>query len=110
MPEWKEYTGSDEQIEEMNNSEHGFVMRFSDGTEVPVFHHGNPRIFEGITHYLVCEPHPLADMITRWAQTGQPVYWRNKENGGAGVCHDNFPPFAHADSFNYSFTPFEVES
>ena len=63
--------------------------------------------------YLICEEHPLADMIERWARTGQPVYWKNKASGKWGECAEKgnwlFRPFYAPDICDYSFTPFEEE-
>lgn len=96
MTEWKEYTGSDGQIAEMRQSEHGFVARntssvssimsiklnqlFISGQKNPYL----PELFgnkvseflnyNNTTHYLICDPHPLEDMICQQARTGQPVY------------------------------------
>lgn len=107
--EWVAYTGSDEQIDEIKANIHGYLVRDAlgmlssrvrvafdlDGVEILPF------------EYLICNPHPLADMICQQARTGQPVYWRSIENGGTGKCHEYFPPFAYPNEFEYSFTPFE---
>ena len=82
MTEWKKYDGTDEQIAEMMGAEHGFTVRYSDGAESRVFakdeheFHEDMLIFfnKSVSHYLLCNPHPLADMIIRQAQTGQPVW------------------------------------
>ena len=80
MSEWIEYTGSDKQIEEIRNAEHGFIVS-KDGQESRWFCHGYTAAYvekhlSAFTHYLVCNPHPLANMIKRWADTGQPVWIR----------------------------------
>jgi len=82
MSEWKEYTGSDEQIAEMRNCENGFIIRSSDHM------YSNEIIYSdadfscidafNVTHYLICNPHPRADMIFQQAMTGQPVWIRIK--------------------------------
>ena len=127
MSEWIEYEGTDEQIEEMRNSEHGFIYRdahFEECIDVRYFaefmgrHHLKKYLGEcEVTHYLICEEHHLADMIERWARTGQPVYWQNKLNPRiSGICWVNqeghvmdHPPFVAPNKCNYSFTPSEEE-
>lgn len=37
MAEWKEYTGSDEQIAEMSNAKYGWICRYSNGGGVLYF-------------------------------------------------------------------------
>lgn len=131
LAQWVKYTGSDEQIAEMRNAEHGFMAKnitsissvmsikfnqlFIQGQKGPYL----PELFcnkleNFLTHnntieYLICEPHPLADMICQQARTGQPVWWRNKNSGGTGLCHEYFPPFMHPVEFEYSFMQFEEE-
>lgn len=121
MSEWKNYDGSDEQVEEMLNAEHGFVVSRS---QQEVVLHG--KYFKdsdhirchldtsNVTEYLICKKHPLADMIKRWADTQQPVYWRHKNNGKCGICvmdnaHWMLRPFYSPDYLDYSFTPFSEE-
>lgn len=77
--DWIEYTGSDEQIAEMQAAKNGYLLRFSDGREVHLARHYKDDLLEilnGVTHYLICNPHPLVDMIIKQAQTGQPVWIR----------------------------------
>ena len=61
MSEWIEYTGSDEQIEEINNAKHGFRTRLNK---------------KGHTEFIICQPHQYADLIKIWADTGCPVWVR----------------------------------
>jgi hypothetical protein len=108
MAEWKEFNASEEELVEIWNS-NDVLIRCSNG-----FERLKSQIFTGdfdeyiptVTHYLICEPHPYADMIKRWADTGQPVYARSMSGSGSQLCHEYFPPFAHPDKFEYSFTPF----
>lgn len=77
--EWVEYIGSDEQILEMEEAEYGFVCRFKHGDpdlrwDVGIQHYVKNINLSGLSHYLICKPHPLANMIIRQAQTGQPVW------------------------------------
>lgn len=118
---WIKYTGSDEQIAEIRNAENGYVLQYESGRQEL-----NEWELDGIwnvlgevdktTHYLICQPHPLADMICQWARTGQPVWVRY-----AKVCH--FGQTSEYEICNqiatptpdwnmkaeYSFTPFEEE-
>ena len=107
MSEWIKYDGSDKQIEEINNARYGILAKNN-------FNYIWPDTYEyfdfapiGATEYLICQPHPYADLIKIWADTGCPVYWRSKHGGAAGACHENFPPFAHPNEFEYLLTPFE---
>lgn len=76
MSEWEVYTGSDEQIAELNMSNF-FLLKLKDNAISYVLQ--PPLIMsemdnEVTTHYLICNPHPLADMICQQARTGQPVW------------------------------------
>ena len=64
MSEWKEYTRSDEQIEEINNAPHGYSSRLNK---------------KGKTEYLIHQPHPYANLIKTWADTGCQV-WIKAQN------------------------------
>lgn len=131
--EWKEYTGTDEQIAEMCNAGHGFIWRDNNSgecvsiTELNVFmgrHHLARYLKErSCIHYLTCNPHPLADMIIRQAQTGQPVWVKVKGyeafpsskagetywwDGVYSILKTNQPDW-NITGAEYSFTPFEGE-
>jgi hypothetical protein len=106
-PQWKKFTGSKEQIEEMRNAKDGFICRdeFGNESQIIIFNGGsfvgewgNDReeilVFDGLadshvkryfknrctTEYLICQRSPHAEMIARHAMTGQPVYFRNYED------------------------------
>lgn len=134
--EWTAYTGSDEQIAEMRQSEHGFVCRnnetgsgilsikygqlFSDQSEYPILNamwKGSLKLFidtNNTTHYLICDPHPLADMICQQARTGQPVWVRQsyydqaEEHHGAKIFTTTIPDW-NIPGAEYSFTEFKEE-
>lgn len=75
MAEWKKFTGSEEQYSEIKSAENGWIVRFEDGTESCVCMGGlDPKLIADVSEYLICEPHTHAEMIKRWADTGQPVY------------------------------------
>lgn len=124
MSEWKKYEGTDEQIEEMLNSEYGFILT-ADGKELMITRKFLDCVFDGtkhferwlnlreISHYLLCEPHPLADMIKRWADTGQPVWIRKMIYCGIEKEWQNFAtttPDWDISGAEYSFTPFGEEN
>lgn len=126
MSEWKKYEGTDEQIAEMLNAEHGFVVK----TEFPsIFNHVvNTSNIKGLfytiktnlacnraTHYLTCDPHPLADMIKRWAETGQPVWVKGSTYDPLTAerffsePYETTMPDWNIPGAEYSFTPFGEE-
>ena len=73
MAKWIEYTGSDEQIEEIQKSEHGVM------TEDFIVIDGSAPINDLLCigdEYLICQPHPYANEIKIWADTGCEVYVR----------------------------------
>lgn len=85
MTEWKKYTGSTQQIYEMWNAKNGYLVRSHEGANDriryapqrrPDFNEFAQHCREAIhvTEYLICNPHPLANMICQQACTGQPVY------------------------------------
>ena len=74
---WIEYTGSDKQYSEIINSRNGFMLRdkFSKVAS-PIFRKlGFNMVLSG-TEYLICDPHPYADEIKIWADTGCMIYVR----------------------------------
>lgn len=84
---WVKYDGSDEQIAEIKSNTHGYIVRDDLGMLS-----NRVRVsfdLEGISilpfEYLICSPHPYADMICQWARTGQPVWVRVTGTMPAGV-------------------------
>ena len=79
MSEWIEYTGSNEQIEEMKG---GFLYRTTSGSQSDIaLNESNfdsidhlKTWMRGATHYLAAKPHQYADLIKIWADTGCPVW------------------------------------
>ena len=138
MSEWEEYTGSDEQIAEMKCATNGILVRLNTPTgkekERTLKHWGGLEEYSDlVTHYFICSPHPLADMICQQARTGQPVwvkmksstYWLIAMRGFDLISQDhlcsviksttpdwNIPNAEYSfSSFekDHSFTPFEEE-
>lgn len=138
MSEWVEYTGSDKQIEELRNAKDGFVLEIIDvghecGTEQTGILLWKDSMMEQlhadsdgmVQKYLICDPHPLADMIFQQARTGQPVYVRMPhdsywntfgiamgyelltENTSAEEIIVTHKPNWNIHGAQYRFTPFE---
>jgi len=98
---WRLYTGSDEQIAEMDNAD-SFIIK-ANGVESHVMHHIDERgLLVDCDQYLICNRHKYANLIKRWVMTGQPVWVRD----GMGTYCTTKPDWniPHAE---YSFTPFE---
>lgn len=73
MAKWKKYTGSDQQIEEIRKSKYGVM------TEDFIVIDGSAPLHDLLCigdKYLICQPHPYADEIKIWADTGCEVYVR----------------------------------
>lgn len=113
--EWQEYTGSDEQLAELQGSKVNLLIRYSDNSEVnwnkSILDIDNHGVFKDATQYWIIPADPLREDKIRYAMTGQPVYWRSKSNGTTGICLDNGVSIPHAfyapDHYEYSFTEFE---
>lgn len=133
-PEWIEYTGSDEQIEEMLDAvENGFLLNstraagvFKGGDFMSSSHLSGYLEYCEVTHYLICQPHPLADMICQQARTRQPVWIRIKgylpmntlheddlvdmlTHRGAVIITTNKPNWHIPGGAEYRLSPFEEE-
>ena len=124
--EWIEYTGSGRQIEEINASE-SFLLKRKDGEISFILHppfEPNEMDSETIAEYLICQPHPYADLIKIWADTGCPVWVRPTKPYEFGISdYENHPTtklmvdhkgvylITTAPDWNipgeYSLTPFE---
>ena len=114
MSEWKKYIGSDEQIAEIKNArKDGYVLRTGPVNETNVLHFIVERDWykDQFTHYLICNPHPYAGMIKRWADTGQPVYIRYKEyqEDNRYKHIETTMPDWNIPNAEYSFTPFNLD-
>ena len=136
MSEWIEYTGSDEQIEAMKNAKHGFIAKNTSEESGVMFIRHNQMFIQlqkepcltelfgnkidsflslnNTTHYLICEPSPLADMIKRQVDTGQPVWikheihWDRADNENTTYCTSE--PDWNIPGAEYSFTPFDEQN
>lgn len=115
MSEWKKYTGSDKQIAEMCGADNGWIVMFYDSTQSEI-HNGYPGKnvnMHAIKGYLLCNPHPLADMICQQARTGQPV-WIKVDRDSCGnkinMIYVTTTPDWNIPNAEYSFTEFKEEA
>lgn len=118
--EWIEYTGSDEQIASMSE---GFIFRDKNGEQCSLIKKGCDFVSHehlrnylsgcAAKEYLICQPHPLADMICQQARTGQPVWvkytleWDRRPDTVETDCTTT--PDWNIPGAEYRFTPFEEE-
>jgi len=114
MSEWKEFTGSPEQIEEIQNSKHGYCVRMADeegAASCLVFYDDSQldrlKTDTAIFQYLIAEPHPLEDMICQQARTGQDVFVHIAGNKKLeATTYITKKPNWHIPGAQYSFTRF----
>lgn len=134
MSEWIEYTGSTEQIAEIEASflESGFIVKKDGGSISDVIQGKQPlcegfvsynfEISWGVNSYLICQRHPLADMICQQAKTGQPVWIKCKESyhihrtpydevhwTGLNNIYKTVTPDWNIPNAEYAFTEFKEE-
>jgi len=126
--QWVKYNGSDEQIAEIKAA-HDVAVKIETGRQFLRSSVYASDFYDYlktgyVIEYLICAPHPLADMICQWARTGQPVYVRITEDGDK----NEFPELSefiesikHVETYctntpdwnipgaEYSFTPFVGE-
>jgi hypothetical protein len=102
---WVKYTGEDCQYKEMSKARNGILARFLNGVEEKLLWL-SPTTLDRMTHYLICDPHPLADMYWQWLQTRQPVWYKHKYMDYTGECSSrSHQPFQFPDDYDYYFTP-----
>lgn len=139
MSEWKEFTGSEDQIHEMIAADEWIVKYIHstapECTKISEINIGVPFYHEmegySVKEYLICNPHPLADMICQQARTGQEVWvlepivgtedhplWPRllaegmyRENVGTAIMENGLfcqystrTPYWHIPDAQYSFT------
>jgi len=109
MIEWKEYTGSDEQIAEMLRNKTGFLIRLDTGEENIIRHaellFNVKKYLSNVTHYWLIPADPLREMKIRQAMTKQPTWIRHNDLGG--VISMTTSPDWNIPNAEYSFTTFE---
>lgn len=98
MSKWVKYTGSDEQIAEIKANIHGYLVRNALGMLSSRVRVAFDLDGVGILpfEYLICNPHPLADMICQQVRTGQPVHIK-VENGTGNHLLDISTGFYYFD-------------
>ena len=133
--EWIEYTGSDEQLKELLTTKSKFMV----DNKWSVFHKPTtlnmPATEDNLNwlaallrdtkvkNYLICQPHPYADLIKIWADTGCPVWVKvTKRNDWVryidgvyykprAMVHEYLEPTTKPDwnipGAEYRLTPFE---
>lgn len=129
MSNWVEYTGSDEQTAEIKKAanHNGILLKFNNGEFLNVILKGEKEVLDHFdkrskyqpSHYLICNPHPLADMICQQARTGQSVWIKHPDTkydwdgilGNIIVDYISITmttiPNWNITNAEYSFTPFE---
>ena len=119
-PEWIEYDGSDEQIKEMlfAANKHGVMIIHHNGELCPAIftdanelaQHLDKRTKYPIKMFLLCQPHPYADLIKIWADTGCPV-WVKRPIAvlriGEPIVFKTTNPDWNIPGAEYRLTPFE---
>jgi len=118
--DWIEYTGSDEQIAEIKNAKHGYVLKSNAGTEkmhTEIFTSDIVDYLDATSYYWIIPADPLRQMKIRQSMTGQPVWVRvptiaERLDTGARTdlyysydCTCN--PIWNIPNAEYSFTPWE---
>ena len=107
MAEWIEYTATGDQIKVLNNalksSSNGVFLRLKNGDHKIIKSHLYAYDF---THYLICEPHPCADLIKIWADTGCPIYAKHKATGQKDSGSGPRAGWNH-EEWEFSLTPFD---
>lgn len=129
MFEWKEYNGSDEQIAEISNAKHGYILRggYKPGTEACFTYSDKIHdyfVLDGPiknynVDYWIIQDDPLREMKVRQAMTGQPVWvkttctgYRPCEFGGdemysKPLIYSTTNPNWNIQNAEYSFTEFK---
>jgi len=108
---WRLYTGSDEQIAEMDNAD-SFIIK-ANGIESHVMHHIDERgLLVECDEYLICNRHKYAKLIQRWSITGQPVWVkvdRDSRGNKINMIYTTTTPDWNIPDAEYSFIEFKEE-
>jgi len=120
--EWKEYNGSDEQIAEISNAKHGYILRgeYKPGTEACFTYSDKIHdyfVLDGPiknynVDYWIIPDDPLREMKVRQARTGQPVWVRKLFECGIEKEWQMFvttAPDWNIPNAEYSFTEFKED-
>jgi len=133
MSEWQTFTGSPEQFLALAEVRHGVIVKgmsepvpITDLQELTAYFRKH-----GTLEFLICNPHPLEDMICQQARTGQEVWvlepfvfaddisvrviveLMHRENVGTAILENGIfcqystrTPYWHIPDAQYSFTRF----
>lgn len=106
---WTEFTGSDDQIDEINNCENGYLLRYGNFNDSDIMEDiARPNYMMDVTHYWVIPDDPLREMKVRQARTGQPVYIREPVNDNYdGAKYITTTPDWNIPNAEYLFTEFK---
>lgn len=119
MSKWIEYTGSDKQIDQLGSAGYGVYLKFEHSNKMFFYSlkdisttDGRVTLSNTVTHYLICDPHPYADLIKLWADTGCPVWVRHEKYNPltGGVTYPSYCMSItdwNIPGAEYSLTPFE---
>ena len=109
MGEWVAYTGSDEQIAEIKNTQNGYVLKKNNGQEVVFLSIEYRPNLENTTHYWIIPDDPLREMKIRQGQTGQPVWIRVTAESWCDTTeiYITTAPNWNIPNAEYSFTAFK---
>ena len=102
MAKWVKYTGSDEQLEEIQKSKHGVM------TEDFIVIDGSAPIHDLLCigdEYLICQQHPYADEIDIWRMSCCPVWYRFKGAVFDPGIETEKPDWSN-DELEFRLTPF----
>ena len=107
--EWVAYTGSDDQIADLEKAKNGIIAKNTYGhiwDEIYLLWDHAPI---GATHYWIIPDDPLREMKIRQARTGQPVYVKtpSKRAKGKFSYYKTTNPNWDEIGAEYSFTAFE---
>jgi len=122
--EWVAYTGSDEQIAEIEAAflHSGFIVMKENGGISEIIQGSQPLAKGFVSHnlnavwsvkkYLICNPHPYADMARQQLLTGQPVWvryeWRDSTGPNVETYATDTPDW-NIPGAEYSLSEFKGE-
>jgi len=115
MTEWNKYNGSPCQIDFITQSKTDIAYILGDEQySMPPCRdrHVVKNVLRAASHYLICNPHPLADMIHLQALTGQPVFVkvdRDSCENKINMIYVTTTPDWNIPGAEYSFSSFEKE-
>lgn len=136
MSDWISYDNTQQQIDEINKStlSHGYALRYSNGYMTCKLHTIislplDDKV-QGVSghlpsHYLICDPHPIINVMYQQATLGCPVYLKspwslhnmlptqdNYECIGTTstmFLFKSYKPDWYLPNTTYSLNPFEVD-